>query len=313
MTTSWAEFLQRWSSPGVDALAYIVTCLGSELFYTVALPVIYWAWSKRTGYRLGILFLLSMWLNSALKYALAIPRPPATPKARIIHAETGGGYGFPSGHAQGSSTFWGYLASEEGKRWLWLVASVIVGLVSLSRIYLNVHWPADVAGGIAIGAVLVFSGWLAGRLTERLRPSGPVCVAAAVTGPLILYWVHHSAEVYMMVGLLIGLPIGRMLEERMIGWEEKAPWAIQIRKVLLGMAGFLVIRTGLKAILPDMGLMHVFRYTVAGIWVSFGAPWAFKTLGWDRNAHGMSSVCSHEESTAVQGDGGRPASPKERE
>lgn len=280
MTTSWAEFLQRWSSPGMDALAYIVTNLGSELFYTIALPIIYWAWSKRTGYRLGIIFLLSMWLNSAVKYALAIPRPSPTGTVRVIHPETGGGYAFPSGHAQGSTTFWGYLATEVRKKWFWVVASLVVILVSLSRIYLNVHWPSDVAGGIVIGAALVVLGSFGGRLLERLRLPVYVRIAGAVVAPLVLYSIHHTGDVHMLVGLLIGLPIGRVLEETLVGWDEKAPLLVQVAKVLLGMAGFLVVRMGLKAVLPDLGLMHVLRYAVAGIWVSFGAPWAFKALGW---------------------------------
>lgn len=264
----------------MDAFAYIVTSLGSELFYTITLPIIYWVWSKRTGYRLGVIFLLSMWLNSALKYALAIPRPSPTETVRVIHPETGGGYAFPSGHAQSSTTFWGYLASEVKKKWFWLVAFLVVVLVSLSRIYLNVHWPSDVAGGIGIGAALVVLGTFGSQMLERLRLPVYTRIAGAIGVPLILYWIHHTEDVYMLVGLLMGLPIGRVLEEMLVDWDERGPFFVQVAKVLLGMAGFLVVRVGLKAVLPDLGLMHVLRYAVAGIWVSFGAPWAFKALGW---------------------------------
>ena len=46
---------------------------------------------------------------------------------------------------------------------LWLPALILAILISLSRLYLYVHYPTDIAGGIVVG---IFSGyaayWLAG-------------------------------------------------------------------------------------------------------------------------------------------------------
>ena len=47
MTDSWACFLQRFSTPWLDALMLAVTNMGSEMFYILVLPGIYWLWSKR--------------------------------------------------------------------------------------------------------------------------------------------------------------------------------------------------------------------------------------------------------------------------
>ena len=71
-----------------------------------------------------------------------------------MHPETGGGYSFPSGHAPREH---GLLGADchrrsSGKA-MWVAA--VVGIVppnSLSRIYLNVHWPVDIAGEASLSA-----------------------------------------------------------------------------------------------------------------------------------------------------------------
>ena len=145
MTTSWAEFLQRFSSPFMDTLVYLITSVGSEIFYTIALPLLYWVWSKEVGYRVGVVFLSSDFLNRYLKFVFRIPRPPATSTVRVIHPETGGGYAFPSGHAQGSTVFWGWLSSEARKRWLYTVGALAV-VIAVS--YTHLPFP-DSPGSLA--------------------------------------------------------------------------------------------------------------------------------------------------------------------
>lgn len=279
MTTSWAELLQRFSSPFLDTAVYWITNLGSEYFYTLALPILYWVWNKDRGYRLALVFLSSECLNRYLKFLFHIPRPSPSSTVRVIHPETGGGYAFPSGHAQASTVFWGWLSLQVRKRWFYLLAGVMVLLISISRIYLNVHWPSDVAGGIGIGLLMVAVWTLIFRLSDDKRMPTVLRIAGALVLPLLLYWIHHE-EMEMLVGLLIGFPVGRILEERYVGWRENASRKANALKVLTGILGFLVLRYGLRAILPDLGAFHVLRYALIGIWVSFGGPWIFARMGW---------------------------------
>jgi len=279
MTTSWAEFLQRFSSPAMDTVVYVITNFGSELFYTIALPLLYWVWNKDRGYRLALVFLSSECLNRYLKFLLRIPRPSPSSRVRVIHPETGGGYAFPSGHAQGSTVFWGWLSLEVRRRWFYILAGAVVLLVSLSRIYLNVHWPTDVAGGIAIGILMLALWTLIFRIYDERRWPLALRITAALVLPLLLYGLHHE-EMEMLVGLLMGLPLGRILEDEYIGWREKASRRAHAFKVLTGLAGFIALRYGLKAIFPNLGPFHVLRYALMGVWVSFGAPWIFARMGW---------------------------------
>ncbi len=74
-------------------------------------------------------------------------------------------YAFPSGHAMVALCFYTALAwiisDRLATRWLrvvvWAVAAFLVGLIGFSRIYLGVHYPSDVLGGYAAGALWMAS------------------------------------------------------------------------------------------------------------------------------------------------------------
>ena len=63
--------------------------------------------------------------------------------------------GFPSGHASIAIVFWGALAILFQKRWLSILSLFLMILIPFSRIYLGVHFLADVLGGVVLGALLL--------------------------------------------------------------------------------------------------------------------------------------------------------------
>ena len=68
----------------------------------------------------------------------------------VQHVEGLGG-GLPSGHAQNGLVVWGGLAAWARRPWVWTLAVLIIVLLGLSRVYLGVHYPSDVAAGAALG------------------------------------------------------------------------------------------------------------------------------------------------------------------
>jgi membrane-associated phospholipid phosphatase len=282
MTTSWAAFLQKFSTPWLDQLMYLITSMGSELFYIIVLPVLYWTWSKRAGYRMGMFYLFGAYLNSVLKVAFHIPRPVPTADARVMHPETGPGYAFPSGHAQGATVFWGQRALELRTRAAWVTAAVITVLVSMSRIYLNVHWPSDVAGGILIGVALLVVLNLLSGLWERLDLPVPVRILACLALAVAAYLLYREDDAYILIGFLLGFPAGRILEETYVGWTERARFRANVLKVVVGLAGLIILRYGLKAVFPETAAADIARYAIVGLWGSLGAPLVFVRMGWHR-------------------------------
>ena len=94
--------------------------------------------------------------------------------------EEADGYSFPSGHVMHYVVFLGTLAfvlSTSVKPGVnrWLIQGAVLAVlmvIGLSRVYLGVHWPSDVLGGYAVGAVVAAGTiWVWLRWTGSTRPS----------------------------------------------------------------------------------------------------------------------------------------------
>ena len=111
-------------------------------------------------------------LDMELKRYFARARPAVAEMLKGAH-----GYSFPSGHAMGSTVAIGalvYLAYRAAKSWPAAAAALAFGLtfvfsVSLSRVYLGVHWISDVAAGVVIGLLWVTVTTCAYETVRRIR------------------------------------------------------------------------------------------------------------------------------------------------
>jgi hypothetical protein len=91
-----------------------------------------------------------------LKLAFHLPRPYWIDR-RVLALAAESSYGLPSGHAQDAVAIWGFVAAQLRRPWAWAAALVLVLLISLSRVYLGVHFPTDVLGGWVSGGILLFA------------------------------------------------------------------------------------------------------------------------------------------------------------
>jgi undecaprenyl-diphosphatase len=109
-------------------------------------------------------------LSIALKSLFDRPRPDV-----VVHLVNVSSASFPSGHALGAAAIYltlaALLARELSRRRLRAftvsVATLIVVIIGLSRIYLGVHWPTDVLAGWCVGAAWAMLCWLVAALLER--------------------------------------------------------------------------------------------------------------------------------------------------
>jgi membrane-associated phospholipid phosphatase len=142
------EDLSRW----VYAARFVVFAVAAALSLRAR---------ERTPTLVAVLALLALATNPVLKDFIDRPRPGA---AQVVLREHPGGSGFPSGHAMASTLLFGYAAFVAmrtlPRAWaalLTLAAAAIVALVCWQRVYAGAHWPSDVAGGIAIAALLLLA------------------------------------------------------------------------------------------------------------------------------------------------------------
>ena len=103
--------------------------------------------------------LLALGVNSLLKIFLHRPRPDTL----YVGAMKFKTFSFPSGHAFGAMVVYGLLTylAYRALPTPWNVVALIVGgllifFIGISRIYLGAHFPTDVLGGWALGALVLF-------------------------------------------------------------------------------------------------------------------------------------------------------------
>jgi undecaprenyl-diphosphatase len=112
-------------------------------------------------------------LNHALKLVFARARPDMAEALWRSHS-----YAFPSGHAMGSVVVFGalvYLVMRASRSWRVRSAAVALGLcliaaISVSRIYLGVHWLSDIVAGLSAGLIWLATTTAAYEVFRRMRP-----------------------------------------------------------------------------------------------------------------------------------------------
>lgn len=174
----------NFTSDFLDWLMPIITKLGDKGFIWIAIAVILMIPKKtrRTGAAMGVAMLLGLIIgNGLIKNMVARPRPfemlgrAVRPDQLLIDAPTD--YSFPSGHTL--SSFAAATAIYKDHTLLGFIAYVGAGFIAFSRMYLYVHYPTDILGGIILGFLLGLLGCkivqiVADRFSpNRIKPPKP--------------------------------------------------------------------------------------------------------------------------------------------
>ena len=92
-------------------------------------------------------------------------------------------------------------------------------------------------------------------------------------------------NLYIAFGSVLGLTVGHQIELKYVGYNEKAPWFIQIIKYLIGLIVALILQEGLKVVLPYSNasemmsvVLDSLRYFLLTLWLSLGALATFKGI-----------------------------------
>lgn len=280
--------IQTIESPGLTTVIRIIT--GTVYAYTLIVLFIFWCVDEKKGLRMGIILLVSAWINSALKLFLRQPRPYQLDPSVGRAFESS--YGLPSGHAQISLVFWMSLAGK----WLarpavWAAAVLISLVIGLSRLYLGVHFPTDLLAGWLLGALTLGGFFILDDPINRVLNAGGTrlrmisCAAAA----FLMNALRPGDVRYGAVFLGFGAGYSLMLRYFPVSIRGmirgKGPGtAILGTRYVLGLAGAAALYFGFRTLLE--GLPGDYRrlglfilYSALGFWVSAGAPWLFLKFG----------------------------------
>jgi membrane-associated phospholipid phosphatase len=152
------EWFGAHHTPFFDRLMLELTVLGTWIVVLTIVGIaglfLFLTRHRVSAALLGIATLGGIALNNILKISFERPRPSV-----IEWQTTASSWSFPSGHAMSAVVMYGtvaYLAARlHETHWARVVtlffASVYIGVICVSRLYLGVHYPSDVLAGVAIG------------------------------------------------------------------------------------------------------------------------------------------------------------------
>ena len=157
--TLWVHKLFEWGGDTLTKVMEIISLFGKHGLFLIALSLIlaFFHKTRRFGTAMCIgIGLGALFVNVYLKVAIARPRPYTLDFYKqmwqLVGANVESDYCFPSGHTNAAFATMIPVFILGKKRWSWL-ALVFGVLMGLSRIYLVVHFPSDVLGGMITGAI----------------------------------------------------------------------------------------------------------------------------------------------------------------
>ena len=229
-------FFHDIGTPLLDILFKVLTNLGSEPVYILIASLIFWCYDRRMGIRAMYVIMFSAYVALLAKTLFGMPRPP-----EYLHKVTETDFGFPSGHTLVSSGFWGYLGLRIRNSRIIIGGIIAVFLVSLSRVYLGVHYPGDIVGGVVFGltvAYLFYKGETGiTSLFEKQDRTTKYLIALFL--PVLLVLIASLRVDFVKEQIELGLVmastgVGYLLEEEKIRFQDTKNKKQLIKRALVG-------------------------------------------------------------------------------
>ncbi len=310
------EWVQSWGEGWLLPMKFL-TFLGDEEFIMLFMPALFWCYDFSLGFRLGLALLISNGINGIVKMAFGWPRPYwVSTRVQAFKAETS--FGIPSGHAQNALVLWGRLAIALKRAPITLICIILILFITISRLYLAVHFPTSVLVGWLIGGLLLYifvaldkpiNSWLQ-KTSFRIKMILSIILPLSILilGLLVTTinadrvvpqeWVDMAQSaipdsdpidpntpegIISGSGSLLGFLTGYLLLIRWNRFNAAGVISKRIGRYVVGVCGVVVIFFGLRMIFPqdETLLAHslrFIRYAAVGFWVSYLGPRVFVLL-----------------------------------
>lgn len=183
--------INGWHSPWADSLMWIISAKTTWIpLYVLLIGLLVWRyrkpamtsvkWLQRVPVCVVMIVVIGLAVGAAdfissgiLKDLIARPRPTRVPELEgVLHLVNGyrsGQYGFVSSHAANTmacallfSLIWRKKITTVGLM-LWVAANCY------SRMYLGVHYPTDILGGLIVGSLVAVVAFLGLRRCHLLE------------------------------------------------------------------------------------------------------------------------------------------------
>ncbi|MCL2007279.1 MAG: phosphatase PAP2 family protein [Treponema sp.] len=301
--------IQTIESPGLTSVMTFINELGTVRVYFPLILLFFWWIDERKGLRLGVLVIISIWLNIFMKTIFKQPRPFFLDPALGLAEEMS--FGFPAGQAKIVLCFWMPVAAWLSmllknallKNLIWAFAFFLTVIISFSSLYLGLYFPTDILAGWGIGAAILAVCLLAGPKFSKHFSSAGLRVHNISIAAIALAMNGLFPEDRSLPALFLGFCIGYTTmksrfpftaSEEIKGKKPGLP--IMLMRCLIGFLGLGIIYYATGLMLPVEGSLfrdlyywsiaspffeagQFIRYGLLGLWASAGAPRIFQQMG----------------------------------
>ncbi len=159
-------------NPVLDEIMLFITHLGDAgwIWIVTTIVLLILTKTRKTGAGMGLALVFSLLINNVfLKNVVARIRPYEQIEELVSLAGRQVDYSFPSGHTASSFAAATVLYLNLPKKY-GIPALILAGLISISRIYVGVHYPTDVLAGAVSGIVCgLLAQWVIDKFTQRWK------------------------------------------------------------------------------------------------------------------------------------------------
>ena len=301
-------FFQSIRSPLLNIIFLIFTISTEVPVIVLVSALMYWCINKKYGQRMLFSLIGNFVINTGVKEFVKAPRPIGTPGLESMRVSTATGYSFPSGHTQTATAFWTSLMILIKKSWVYILGTIMIVSVGLSRLYLGVHWPIDVIFGWIFGILfsIVFI-----KIFDYVDNNKKywILILLLIVFAIIGYILNSSSYIEYF-GILTGFVIGYIVEDKFIKFNTVKKYrnsinfsrnaksdntlGIMIKRFIVGVISLGIVYILLKyisSIIPNYFKVDNFgdynvienyiRYSILVFYAVAGVPLLFKWLNLD--------------------------------
>ena len=183
------ETIQHFRTPFLDGFFIYLNFFDTYTYYFLLIGIVWVGYSYKFGSKFFFILIIAFFLNVSIKGIFEQLRPfELDPNLKIIDVS---GYSFPSGGGQ-SAALLGLLLIHQFKKYkvAWLFAGAYFFLISLSRLYLGVHFPRDVfvgwLSGLFLFGIFIWGFPIIEKIIHKLKPLKSLLI---FQGILLIFWI----------------------------------------------------------------------------------------------------------------------------
>ncbi len=174
--------IQEFFGLGAKPFFWVFNTLWGLGLATLLPAIIFWLGGRKIGFRAGLFDAITGPITIYSKWLFAEPRPFYVSDA-FTPLKVSTGFGMPSGNALGIATLMVTISWYVRRKWLWILATLMIFFVGLARVYYGVHSPSQVLWG-----------WLAGIM---------IALVLIKTAEPFIRWFRAHSIVFQLAFVLI--------------------------------------------------------------------------------------------------------------